>query len=119
MRGNILRNLIRAEEMVPLETIIVTERMTRTMPKVILGVITSPNTNIPINKAVTGSNAPRMAVGVEPIYWIALVVQTKEIAVGKIASPSKLSQTYHLLTNINLVPQPSVKKKKRVPKSNT
>ena len=114
-----MRNLVRADEMVSFETIIVTDRMTRTMPRIILGVMTSPNTEIPINKAVKGSKAPRMAVGMEPIYWIALVVHTKEIAVGKIASPSRLSQTYHLLTKINLVPQPSVKKKNRVPKSNT
>lgn len=41
----------------------------------ILGVKASPNTATPKKTAVTGSSAPRMAVGVEPIYWTALVVQ--------------------------------------------
>ena len=36
-------------------------------PSMIRGVSCSPNTTTPQNSAVTGSNAPRMAAGVEPI----------------------------------------------------
>ena len=55
--------------------IIVTARMINNIPQPILGVKVSPNTATPKKTAVTGSSAPRMAVGVEPIYWTALVVQ--------------------------------------------
>lgn len=34
----------------------------------------------------------RMAVGVEPIYWMAPVVQRKDMAVGKTANASRLVQ---------------------------
>lgn len=55
----------------------------------------SPKTAIPKKMAVTGSNAPRIAVGVEPMYWMAPVVQRKDMAVGKTASASKLPHRYH------------------------
>ncbi len=45
----------------------VTAVITIKIPKIMRGVNCSPNTSTPKNKAVTGSNAPKMAVGVEPI----------------------------------------------------
>ena len=43
----------------------------------------SPNTHMPIATAVTGSSAPRIAVGVEPIYCIEPVVHRNDTVVGK------------------------------------
>ena len=57
---------------------IVTARIINNIPQPILGVKVSPNTATPKNTAVTGSSAPSMAVGVEPIYWTALVVQRED-----------------------------------------
>ena len=54
----------------------------------------SPNTPTPTITAVTGSKAPKIAVGVEPIYWTALVVHKKEMAVGKRASPNMFAHKY-------------------------
>ena len=58
----------------------VTATIIITSPKLSLTVRLSPKTAIPKKMAVTGSNAPRMAVGVEPIYWMAPVVQRKDMA---------------------------------------
>ena len=49
---------------------------------------------MPKNIAVTGSSAPRIAVGVEPMLWIAAVVHRKDIAVGNTARPSTLPHIY-------------------------
>ena len=73
----------------------VTATIIITSPKLSLTVRLSPKTAIPKKMAVTGSNAPRMAVGVEPIYWMAPVVQRKDMAVGKTASASRLAHRYH------------------------
>ena len=54
----------------------------RMKPNMIRGVSDSWNTVTPKNTAVTGSKAPRMAVGVEPIYCMAPVVQSSDMAVG-------------------------------------
>ena len=64
-------------------------------PMLSLNVSVSPNTVIPKKIAVTGSNAPSMAVGVDPMYWMAPVVHTKEIAVGKTANAKRLPHKYH------------------------
>ncbi len=63
-------------------------------PMMIRGVSCSPNTAAPIITAVTGSSAPSIAVGVDPILLIAAVVQPNEIAVGKTASPTRQSQSH-------------------------
>ena len=60
--------------------------MINTIPQHNLGVRLSPKIVTPKNTAVTGSKAPRIAVGVEPMYCTACVVQRKDIAVGKIAN---------------------------------
>lgn len=49
----------------------------------------------PKNTAVTGSRTPNIAVGVEPIYWIASVVQIKEITVGNIDNANIFPQSHH------------------------
>ncbi len=81
------------------------------MPNKILGVSISSNIITPKNTAVTGSNAPKTAVGVEPMYLMALVVQTKDITVVNTASDSKLPHKYHLSTMYKLVPNLTVQKK--------
>ena len=53
----------------------------------ILRVRCSLKNNIPKNIAVSGSKAPKIAVFVEPISFIETVIVSREIIVGKIASP--------------------------------
>lgn len=55
-------------------------------------VMVCPSTRTLRITAETGSSAPRMAVGVEPISWMARVVQASENTVGMIASAVRLSQ---------------------------
>ena len=45
----------------------------------------------PINIAVNGSNAPKIAVFVEPMNLIAMFIVSSEIIVGRIESPIALS----------------------------
>ena len=73
----------------------VTARMIRMIPQHNRNVNDSPKTVTPKNTAVNGSKAPRIAVGVEPIYWMAPVVQRKDMAVGKTANASRLAHRYH------------------------
>lgn len=54
--------------MLPPAMMRVTARMIIAMPQPILGVSGSPKTATPKKTAVTGSSAPRMAVGVDPMY---------------------------------------------------
>ena len=67
-----------------------TATMISTMPQPMRRVRVSPKTATPKNTAVTGSSAPRIAVGVDPIRFMARVVQRNEIAVGKSARASRL-----------------------------
>ena len=69
--------------------------------------------------AVTGSSAPRMAVGVEPMYCMALVVQRNEMAVGKMARATTLPQRYHLDGTVSSTPVSSLKMKSDTPNSRT
>ena len=66
--GNSFRNRNICVVMFPLAMIKVTEKMIITIPVASFGVNDSPNMVTPKITAVTGSNAPRIAVGVEPIY---------------------------------------------------
>ena len=50
----------------------------------------------PKKTAVTGSSAPSMAVGVEPMQWIACVVQSSETAVGSAARAMTLIHRYQV-----------------------
>jgi hypothetical protein len=52
------------------------------MPIAILAVICSPNTSIPMNMAVSGSNAPSTAVDEGPINFIDTVSVSRESIVG-------------------------------------
>lgn len=90
--------------MFPLAMIKVTEKMIITIPVASFGVNDSPNIVTPNITAVTGSNAPRIAVGVEPIYWMAFVVDTKDMAVGKRAKATILPQRNHLEGTISSLP---------------
>lgn len=56
-------------------------------PIEILKVKLSLKNRIPKNIAVNGSNAPNIAVFVEPINFIAIPIVSKEIIVGNIAKP--------------------------------
>lgn len=68
--------------------------------------------------ADTGSRAPKIAVGVDPINCMARVVQAKEMTVGIIANANKLSQPVDFdgsvrglpngtMTTYTILPQPS------------
>ena len=76
----------------------VTAKIISTIPRHSLGVSCSPKMVTPKKTAVTGSKAPSMAVGVEPMYWMACVVQRKEIAVENTANANRLPHKYHLST---------------------
>ena len=75
----------------------VTARMIRMIPQHNRNVNDSPKTVTPKNTAVT-VQGPRIAVGVEPIYWTASVVQRKEIAVGNMAKAIRLPHKYQSWT---------------------
>ena len=74
-----------------------TGMMISNRPIAIREVITSPKTNTPIITAVTGSNTPRIAVGVAPINWMALVVHSRESTVGNTARHRMLIHNRHSL----------------------
>ena len=67
-----------------------TARIIINIPQLNRSVRDSPKTTTPKKTAVKGSKAPKIAVGVEPIYCMAWVVQRNEIAVGKIAKAIRL-----------------------------
>ncbi len=75
-------------------TTAVTAIIMRDSPLVSRMVTVSPKTVMPKKMAVTGSREPRIAVGVEPMYCMALLVQKKDMAVGKMARASRLPHMY-------------------------
>ena len=83
---------------------LVTAVIINARPRLSRRVSLSPNTVIPNRIAVTGSRAPRMAVGVEPIYWMAPVVQRNEMAVGNTARAIRLPHRYHFSGRIRSPP---------------
>ena len=105
----------------PPAIISVTAAIIISIPHSIRGVNASPNTVTPIMTAVTGSNAPRIAVGVEPMYCIALVVHKKEIAVGKTANANRLPHKYHWSASgtDRFFPQNSRRTNKNTPNNRT
>ncbi len=76
----------------------VTAKMIMIMPQHNRSVNDSPKTVTPKNTAVNGSKAPRIAVGVEPMYWTASVVQRKEMAVGNMAKAIRFPHKYQSCT---------------------
>ena len=91
--------------MCPPAIISVTAAIIISIPHNIRGVNASPNTVTPIITAVTGSNAPRIAVGVDPIYCMALVVQRNDIAVGKMARAMRFPHIYHFCGMVTACPK--------------
>lgn len=90
-----------------------------TIPTMSCPVSISSKMVMPKNMAVTGSNAPNMAVGVEPTYCMAVVVHKKDITVGKRANATTHSHSHHLSGIMRFCPQPVQMKKIIVPTSNT
>ena len=88
-------------------------------PKPSRGVMLSPKTSTPMQTAVTGSKAPRMAVGVEPMYWMALVVHRNEMAVGNTASPKRQPHRYQRSGTLQPPPISRRTTNKRMPNSRT
>ena len=60
----------------------VTEKRISRIPNARRNVNISPKTVIPTNAAVTGSKAPMMAVGVDPMHCIDIAMNTSDITVG-------------------------------------
>lgn len=60
----------------------ITESNMSIMPHAMRRVITSPNSIMPSTAAVTGSSAPIMAVGVEPMQRMAMAINTSDMTVG-------------------------------------
>lgn len=52
----------------------------------------SPNTDTPTTIAVTGSNAPSIDTGTDPMQCIATVIAISDTTVGKIEIPNRLPQ---------------------------
>ena len=69
------------------------------IPQIILKVRVSPKSKIPKNNAVKGSKAPIIAVFVAPINFIPNVIVSREIIVGKIASPNAHAIVTKLLSD--------------------
>lgn len=69
------------------DTTSITANTISNAPKAMRTVKLSPNTNTPIIKAVTGSNAPIIAAYVEPMALIDMFINSTEITVGTMASP--------------------------------
>ena len=66
---------------------IITPRRMAAIPTHIFNVSCSLKNRIPKNNAVKGSSAPRIAVLVEPMSFIAIFIVSIDIIVGMIASP--------------------------------
>ena len=81
-----MRKRTSVEVMLPPATITVTEVIIITTPTQSRGVTTSSKIVTPNSNAVTGSKAPRIAVGVAPINFMAEVVHSNDTAVGNNAT---------------------------------
>lgn len=79
----------------------------------------SPNTHTPINTAVTGSKAPKIADKVGPINFMAIVMVSSEIIVGIIAEPSKQANMNQEFIGCNSIPKLEAKKNTNNPKNIT
>ena len=69
--------------------------------------------------AVTGSKAPNIAVGVEPIICMAADVQANDNTVGIMANAMRLYHPVDLTGNVNSVPIAILNKNTVLPKINT
>ena len=75
----------------------VTLTITRTIPNARRNVRTSLKISMAMPTAVTGSTAPNIATGVLPIFWMAALVQMRDIAVGKSAIQKADTHSHGLL----------------------
>lgn len=91
--------------MFPPAITIVTATIIKTRPDISRRLNVSSKTNMPMSTAVTGSNAPKIAVGVDPMYWMALVVQRNEMAVGKSAKPKTSAHKCQCSGHTTALPQ--------------
>ena len=102
-----------------LNTIKITPKRIKTTPKTIFKVIVSENNKTPKNIAVKGSNAPIIAVVVEPTSRIAIFIVSKDIIVGKTANAIAQAKTFQSLIGCNWVQNFKLKIKTLSPKSIT
>ena len=70
----------------------------RVMPMTMRGVMGSRKSSVPMRMAVMGSNTPRMAVRVGPMWRVAMARVNSEIMVGNMARPVRLSADFQVLT---------------------
>ena len=70
----------------------------RVMPMTMRVVMGSRKSSVPIRMAVTGSNTPRIAVRVGPMLRVAMARVSREIMVGNMARPVRLSADFQVLT---------------------
>ena len=108
--GNIFLNLTKIVEILSPATTRVTAVMISVSPHTSRILNVSPNTVMPKNIAVTGSNTPSMAVGVEPIYCMASVVQTNETVVVNTDRANMFPHIYQCDGNRRFCPMPSLQK---------
>ena len=100
-------------------TIIITAAKIKIIPQTIFTDKCSWNTATPINTAVTGSKAPKMADNVGPINLMAIVIVSKEIMVGIMAEPIKQLSINQEFIGCNSKPKFEEKKKTNKPKNIT
>ena len=101
--------------MLPPAMMSVTARMMRTMPVPMRGVIDSPKTVMLKKTAVSGSNAPKIAVGVEPMYWMALVVQRNEMAGREDGQREQIAPQVPFVDDEQLLPELDADEEKAEP----
>ena len=70
----------------------------RVMPMTMRGVMGSRKSSVPMSMAVMGSNTPRIAVRVGPMIRVAMARVSREIMVGNMARPVRLSADFQVLT---------------------
>ena len=101
--------------MLPPAMMSVTARMMRTMHVPMRGVIDSPKTVMLKKTAVSGSNAPKIAVGVEPMYWMALVVQRNEMAGREDGQREQIAPQVPFVDDEQLLPELDADEEKAEP----
>lgn len=88
----------------------------RMPPKISRNVMDSPRIIMLRRTAVTGSSAPKMAVGVGPIREIAIMVKSRDRTVGNKARPSMQDQSSKVGGGVKL-PKGNRAKKRKLPKN--
>ena len=102
----------------PVTTIVVAVTIS-SPPTISCAVIGCPRKTTLKTTAVTGSKAPNIAVGVEPIICMAAEVHAKDNTVGIIANATRLYQPEVLVGSVNSVPAAILNRNTEQPKSKT